>query len=453
MTGPGIEVVSFDALGTLISLDPPGERLRSALATQGIDVPIDRCDAAMAAEIAHYRANHVEAGREGLAALEKDCAGVMRRHLDEPLTDAQALACLRASISYHLRPEARAALLAARTDGRRTAVASNWSGDLATILDDLGIGDLLDVVVTSSEAGAAKPSREFFDHLAARCATPLDRIAHVGDDPVADVAGPRAAGLAGSQLVDPVDPQGLLNAVRAVIDPGPERAAERPSASLHPALALIPLVAQLVTLALVVAGFAAFGWERPAGLSALYSPVLGLAGLASYVALIATTITLARRAGPAREVLRLRRRPIGQTAGLAFVGLIVSIVASRVLEPIFHGVASQNLTPERFPGGAEATIGLAITIVVFCVIGPVGEELFFRGFVMRTLDRWGPWVSVIGSAALFAAVHFQPRALPVLLVLGIVLGYLVVRTGSLAAGIVLHCVNNSLAVAAALLAG
>ncbi|OLC29753.1 MAG: hypothetical protein AUH31_06125 [Armatimonadetes bacterium 13_1_40CM_64_14] len=89
-------------------------------------------------------------------------------------------------------------------------------------------------------------------------------------------------------------------------------------------------------------------------------------------------------------------------------------------------------------------------LVLLCVLVPIGEEVFFRGFIYNTLRRWG-WVwAVILSSVLFAAVHLQiVHFLPILL-LGVVLAVLYQRTGSLVASMAVHGVNNLIAALAAL---
>ena len=75
--------------------------------------------------------------------------------------------------------------------GIRTAVVSDWDCALATHLDEIGIGHLVDAVVTSAEVGIAKPDpRIFAAALAAVDVSPAAAL-HLGDDPRRDLAGPR----------------------------------------------------------------------------------------------------------------------------------------------------------------------------------------------------------------------------------------------------------------------
>ncbi len=98
----------------------------------------------------------------------------------------------------------------------------------------------------------------------------------------------------------------------------------------------------------------------------------------------------------------------------------------------------------------DSLSGIAPTawfLILLAVAVPIGEEVFFRGFVFGGLrNRWGVIVATLGSAAFFAAVHMQiVHALPFFLI-GLALALLYERTRSLVPAIVVHALNNVLAV-------
>jgi hypothetical protein len=84
--------------------------------------------------------------------------------------------------------------------------------------------------------------------------------------------------------------------------------------------------------------------------------------------------------------------------------------------------------------------------VLLAVVVPVGEEVFFRGFVYGGLRaRWGLTAAALASAVFFAAVHMQVvHALPIF-ILGLVLALLYERSGGLLTSIVTHSINNVIA--------
>lgn len=79
------------------------------------------------------------------------------------------------------------------------------------------------------------------------------------------------------------------------------------------------------------------------------------------------------------------------------------------------------------------------------VVPAIGEEVFFRGFVLQALagvDRQG---AVWTAAILFAVTHVDPVQSPYTLLLGLWMGWLVVRTGALWLVIIAHGANNAVA--------
>jgi len=78
--------------------------------------------------------------------------------------------------------------------GLRLAVVSNFDQRLHGLLEGLGLARWMEVVVVSSQAGAAKPSAEPFRQALASLGLRPDQAWHVGDSPE-DAEGARAAGL------------------------------------------------------------------------------------------------------------------------------------------------------------------------------------------------------------------------------------------------------------------
>ena len=88
-------------------------------------------------------------------------------------------------------------------------------------------------------------------------------------------------------------------------------------------------------------------------------------------------------------------------------------------------------------------VGLLIVAVVW---GPVGEELFFRGFVLPGLvRRFGVPAAVVLSSGLFALFHVVPGMLVPTFLLGAALAWIYLRTGSIWPSIMAHSLQNALA--------
>lgn len=201
-------VVTLDALGTLVALEPPAPRLAAALG-----VGEAAAARAMREEIAHYRTEHHRAGdAAGLAAVRRECAEVVRTALGDPRPVEVVEAALLASVVFTAFPEVPGALRAWRAAGARLVVCSNWDVSLREVLTRTGLAPLVDAVVTSAEAGVAKPDPALLLR-ALDGADPAEAL-HVGDEMATDVAGARAAGIAPLLVVRVGEPPPGVPAVR-----------------------------------------------------------------------------------------------------------------------------------------------------------------------------------------------------------------------------------------------
>lgn len=82
-----------------------------------------------------------------------------------------------------------------------------------------------------------------------------------------------------------------------------------------------------------------------------------------------------------------------------------------------------------------------------CIAAPVGEELLFRGAILKSLSTYGSKFAIIISAVLFGMVHGNFEQIPFAFLAGLIFGYVAVKTDSLYYAIILHIFNNSWAVA------
>lgn len=193
------EAVLFDALGTLVRLEPPWEGLPALLRSRhGIEVSEEDARRAMLAEMSYYRDHHRE-GRDtqSLAELRQRCAAVLREELPAlaPLSEEALVEALLEAIRFTPYPDAAPALGVVRSLGLRAAVVSNWDCSLGSVLEDLGLGGLLNAVVTSAEVGAAKPDPAIFEAALQEVRCSAEKALFVGDSPETDIAGARRAGI------------------------------------------------------------------------------------------------------------------------------------------------------------------------------------------------------------------------------------------------------------------
>lgn len=81
-----------------------------------------------------------------------------------------------------------------------------------------------------------------------------------------------------------------------------------------------------------------------------------------------------------------------------------------------------------------------------CIFAPLVEEVVFRGAILRSLlESYRPWIAIVVSALFFAAAHFNLAQMPHAFLIGILLGWMCWRTGSIIPGILFHWINNTVA--------
>ena len=178
------------------------------------------------------------------------------------------------------------------------------------------------------------------------------------------------------------------------------------------------------------------------GLVALQVPLwLGLLG----------TPVLARRYGlDWSSQMGWRMRGIDIPVGV-FIGLALQLVAVPLLYwPIFQifGDLDVEEPARELTGLAETPVEVFLLVAMTVVMAPVTEEVFFRGLLQGALrDRIGPaWALAIASVA-FGVTHFQLVQFPALVLVGVVNGLLVLRTGRLGPALWSHAAFNAVTVA------
>ena len=198
-----LDAVTFDAMGTILTLADPVPRLQRALRHHhGVEVSLDRCHVAMQAEIRHYRAISHRAGtREALAAVRLECAGVLAEALQVGLDAGALLPCLTDAVAYTAFPDTADVMDAPARRGPRHRRRLELGRVAARRARRLGLAPLVDAVVTSAEAGASKPDAAIFERAGELLGARPHRMLHVGDDAEGDVDGARAAHLHAVHLV------------------------------------------------------------------------------------------------------------------------------------------------------------------------------------------------------------------------------------------------------------
>ncbi len=179
--------VLFDALGTLVDLEPPWVPLASVLEMDEAEVAT-----AVRAEMDYFK-EHSHEGKDAasLDALRTRCADILSWELDREVP----LKTMMDAFVFYAFDDARPALDELRKAGLRLVCVSNWDVSLPEVLERCGLDKALDGVVTSAEAGVRKPDPAIFTAALNLAGCGPDEALHVGDTVAEDIAGAGAAGI------------------------------------------------------------------------------------------------------------------------------------------------------------------------------------------------------------------------------------------------------------------
>jgi len=146
----------------------------------------------------------------------------------------------------------------------------------------------------------------------------------------------------------------------------------------------------------------------------------------------------------ARQTLALRPPPIAAVAAALVLGATAWLFAGGLVGRLLPPPESLTRAMQRLIQLGDEPMPLWIVWAVIAVTPALCEELFFRGLIFSGMCRLGAWPAVLISALLFGLAHASIYRLLPTVVLGVVLGVVRWRSGSVVPGIVMHAVNNGL---------
>jgi uncharacterized protein len=202
-----------------------------------------------------------------------------------------------------------------------------------------------------------------------------------------------------------------------------------------------PAVAWLALSSLLV--LIAFAGSSSSDREILYDFELAIFGAIFYGLMILISFLIARAYPRPADALGFRRFRLRWLWISLAVVLATTIVAVAV-EPFLHGGEDQGFAVDHWePQHAGA---FAANVVVLILLGPFAEELFFRGLGVRALMLYGGVMAVLVSGVIFGLVHGVLGALPPLVLFGIGLAWVRLRSASIWPSFIGHATYNGLGV-------
>lgn len=168
------------------------------------------------------------------------------------------------------------------------------------------------------------------------------------------------------------------------------------------------------------------------------------------VVILAVIAFAAGRLGSARKALGMSRMDLTGPIAIGFRSYVTTFPWLLALLVVVASVMDWlGISPPREPLHAlifeeERSWVLGLTIMLACLVGPVAEELYFRGVIYAALrQRLSRIAAMVLSGAVFAAFHLNPVGFLPMMALGCLLAYLYERTGSLASPLAIHIFHNA----------
>ena len=149
---------------------------------------------------------------------------------------------------------------------------------------------------------------------------------------------------------------------------------------------------------------------------------------------------------PIKVALPFKKAKTDLTVGGVFIALGVSVLAAYLvsflqigLEYVGIGITMPEYEiPKTVPGLVFYFLSLAVAPAFV-------EEIICRGIIMQNLRRFGDIFALVISSIIFGILHMNLVQAPYAFVMGLAIGYFVMRTGSLWVGVIIHFINNSVA--------
>lgn len=197
-------------------------------------------------------------------------------------------------------------------------------------------------------------------------------------------------------------------------------------------VALLEITAVLAAIVLPQLAVFAFASGREAVLLLPFASMAGGVGV----------LLIAACSGPYGKVGM--RRPAWRHVAEALVAPLLCLAYAAAWRHLLVR-AMPHLADESVEGELTTRLGLGLAIFTMAVVPAIVEEVGFRGMLQgRLMALLGAAQGLVVTAMAFTLVHLSPATLPIHLALGLYLGWLRERSGSLWPGILVHFAYNTL---------
>ena len=129
--------------------------------------------------------------------------------------------------------------------------------------------------------------------------------------------------------------------------------------------------------------------------------------------------------------------------GIGMISSIIYLIYSTIIK--HYGI----IIPEPDFSFPTQSIYLILFLIYVCLLGPILEEIIFRGFILKSMQKYGNLTAIIVSSILFSMFHLNLVQFVNPVLMGIVLAFITIKSKSIVPSIIAHIFNNSIAFIAA----
>lgn len=144
----------------------------------------------------------------------------------------------------------------------------------------------------------------------------------------------------------------------------------------------------------------------------------------------------------------LGRGEKGTVLPIIFVGLGVSMLGNILSGMFTNFLETIGFSSYNPPLPTDTSSGWHIPLLVMLggvILPALIEEFALRGIALGALKKFGNTFAIITTAVLFGLMHGNIEQIPFAFVLGLYLGFAVIRTGTMWTAVVIHLINNGFA--------
>ena len=143
----------------------------------------------------------------------------------------------------------------------------------------------------------------------------------------------------------------------------------------------------------------------------------------------------------------LRSTRIAPAVGYVIAGYLVFLAFAAAWSALLNLHETDDVVEQL--GADQSALALVAVTILVCVVAPMAEEFFFRGYFFGALRNWrGLWPAALITGLVFGGIHAGSAPVGFLVplaVFGVILCLIYHVTRSLYPCMALHCINNSIA--------